>query len=93
MCHTHRPEAVSKRKDKQEAKLRAWEDGLNRRIHRDHDRHDMEDLLVEVARWMAKNHELVAEDEWLQTIANKMSENETLMEAMASSPARRSPTP
>lgn len=84
VCHTHTPDAFTKRKDKQEAKFQAWKDGLDRRVRRSGDRHDMEDLLVDIAGWMAKNPELVAEDEWLQTIANKMSDNESLMEAIKS---------
>lgn len=84
MCHIHRPEAVAKRKAKADAKYQAIVDGWDRRAKRDSDRHDIEDLLVEVAGWMAKNPELVAEDEWLQTIANKMTENETLMEVIKS---------
>lgn len=82
LCHIHDPEGVAKRTAKAKEKWDKIEAGWARRAKRNDDRHDMEDILLDVAKWMAKNAELVAEDEWLQSIANKMADNDMLLEKL-----------
>lgn len=45
--------------------------------------HGYEEILLEMAGWMAKNPELVAEDEWLGKIAQQMADNEQLMKVLS----------
>lgn len=82
LCSIHTPEARKKRKDDWEAKYRAENAAADARYKRQEDKEDAFDILVELARWMYKNQDLIEADEWLNDIALKMATNEALQEAL-----------
>jgi len=82
LCHLHNEAGEKKRADKdaakQDAETARWAD----RDKREDDRRDAFDILVEMARWIAKNRELAAEDEWLSQIAVKLAGNDAAQAAL-----------
>ena len=82
LCGTHTPEAHAARKAKSEARRQAWEAEWDATRKRDRDDADAFDLVVEMARWIAKNRDLAEEDEWLGQIAERMAGNDAIQQAL-----------
>ncbi len=82
LCKQHLPEAVKARQDASEARYAAERARWAERDKRDDDKSDAFDILVELARWVAKNRDLAAEDEWLGQIAIKLAGNDAVQAAL-----------
>jgi len=82
LCKRHFPENVE-----QKEKEKRRRENIRYEVSMDKSRYGWvgrgyEKILLEMAGWMALNHEHVAEDEWLQKIADMMADNEQLMKVL-----------
>lgn len=83
LCKKHFPENVEQRQaEKQRQETIRWEASMESSRYGWIGK-DYEKILLEMAGWMALNHEQVAEDEWLQKITGMMADNEQLMKVLA----------
>ena len=82
VCFQHHPDAVAKRRAEVEAKMQASSDRWNAARDREENERDAIDIAAEMARWIAANRELAAEDEWLGKIAERIASNSLVMEKM-----------
>lgn len=82
-CLQHSPEYLRERRLRWQAKYDAEREAEHRTYALAGAKREALDILVEIARWMARNRELVEADEWLAQIAERMSGNEALMERVA----------
>ena len=82
LCHLHSAEGEKKRSDKYAAERAAEQVIQDARDKRAEDRRDAIDILKEMAMWMFENRELVAEDEWLGRIAERVARNDYVQDML-----------
>jgi hypothetical protein len=75
VCFQHHPDAFAKRKAEFQSRMQADNDRWTALDKQHDDEREAMRIVVDMARWIAANHELVEEDEWLGKIALRMAEN------------------
>lgn len=82
LCGMHTPEAHAAREAKKAAKRQEWQSDWDAMNKRNRDNADAWLVLMEMARWIAKNRDLVEEDEWLAKIAERMALNDLIQQRL-----------
>lgn len=82
LCTIHTDEYRQAKAAAWQAKFDAEQAASDARAKAREDKQDAFDIAVEMARWIATNHDLAEEDEWLGQIAERMAGNDAIQSAL-----------